>query len=177
MTRPARKQSVGRPPGVVSCASMPRLARWLFTLCSAASTLLCVTACVLWVRSYAGGDSASRLVGRHRYTLRSEQGRIALMRPPRAVDGLDRWITRSPRGAPQQGERGARGSVDAFVRRMSNDHIEWEAIRVASGPRRGELEEVFFFPGNDAFELWPPHSHRGGDLIPALLTALEQPDK
>src|SRR5688500_3518894 len=32
---------------------MRRLARWLFTLCSALSLLLCVAVCVLWVRSYS----------------------------------------------------------------------------------------------------------------------------
>jgi len=31
---------------------MRRLARHLFTLCSAASLLLCAAVCVLWVRSY-----------------------------------------------------------------------------------------------------------------------------
>src|SRR5688572_3179121 len=37
---------------------MRRLARHLFTRCSAASLLLCVAACVLWVRSYQTGLSA-----------------------------------------------------------------------------------------------------------------------
>src|SRR4051794_3212026 len=36
---------------------MRRLARHLFTLCSAASLLLCVVVCVLWVRSYGEWDS------------------------------------------------------------------------------------------------------------------------
>ena len=36
---------------------MRRLARWLFTLCSAVSLLLCVAVCVLWVRSYFVGDT------------------------------------------------------------------------------------------------------------------------
>ena len=35
---------------------MRRLARRLFTLCSAVSLLLCVAVCVLWVRSYARAD-------------------------------------------------------------------------------------------------------------------------
>ena len=35
---------------------MRRLARRLFTLCSAVSLLLCVAACVLWVRSYFVSD-------------------------------------------------------------------------------------------------------------------------
>ena len=36
---------------------MRRLARHLFTLCSAVSLLLCVAVCVLWVRSYYAADS------------------------------------------------------------------------------------------------------------------------
>jgi hypothetical protein len=40
---------------------MRRLARHLFTLCSAVSLLLCVAACVLWVRSYAASDDAGVL--------------------------------------------------------------------------------------------------------------------
>jgi hypothetical protein len=35
---------------------MRRLARRLFTSCSAVSLLLCVAVCVLWVRSYRGAD-------------------------------------------------------------------------------------------------------------------------
>jgi hypothetical protein len=35
---------------------MPRLARRLFTICSAVSLLLCVAVCVLWVRSCYGVD-------------------------------------------------------------------------------------------------------------------------
>jgi hypothetical protein len=35
---------------------MRRLARHLFTFCSAVSLLLCVGACVLWVRSYRSSD-------------------------------------------------------------------------------------------------------------------------
>ena len=36
---------------------MGRLARWLFTLCSAASLVLCVAVCVLWVRTYKTAES------------------------------------------------------------------------------------------------------------------------
>jgi len=36
---------------------MRRLARHLFTLCSAAALLLCVAACAMWVRSYAAEDT------------------------------------------------------------------------------------------------------------------------
>jgi hypothetical protein len=40
---------------------MRRLARHLFTLCSAMSLLLCVAACVLWVRSYWRADEVRRV--------------------------------------------------------------------------------------------------------------------
>src|SRR5688572_21819176 len=36
---------------------MRRLARYAFTVCSAASLLLCVALCVLWVRSYWQRDN------------------------------------------------------------------------------------------------------------------------
>src|SRR5688500_11459545 len=38
---------------------MRRLSRRLFTICSAASLLLCVAACVFWARSYSRADSAN----------------------------------------------------------------------------------------------------------------------
>src|SRR5687768_2785066 len=41
---------------------MRRLARRLFTLCSAVSLLLCVAVCVLWVRSARFGDRAHIVV-------------------------------------------------------------------------------------------------------------------
>src|SRR5688500_11418988 len=45
-------------PGASACyiAPMRRLARSLFTLCSAASMLLCVAVCVLWVRGDRGDE-------------------------------------------------------------------------------------------------------------------------
>jgi predicted RNA-binding Zn-ribbon protein involved in translation (DUF1610 family) len=41
---------------VVRCLPMRRLAAHLFTLCSAASLLLCAAMCTLWARSYGAGD-------------------------------------------------------------------------------------------------------------------------
>ena len=43
---------------------MRRLARRLFTVCSALSLVLCLAACVLWVRSYGAADSLGA-GGRH----------------------------------------------------------------------------------------------------------------
>lgn len=42
-------------PSTRRTASGARLARHLFTLCSAVSLLLCVAVCALWARSYHGG--------------------------------------------------------------------------------------------------------------------------
>ena len=42
-------------------ARVRRLARHLFTLCSAASLVLCVTVCVLWVRSYSVCDAITNV--------------------------------------------------------------------------------------------------------------------
>jgi hypothetical protein len=49
---------------------MRRLARHLFTLCSAASLLLCVAVCVLWVRSHSAFD---HLWYRHRLSQSPQQ--------------------------------------------------------------------------------------------------------
>ena len=67
---------------------MRRLARRLFTLCSAVSLLLCVAVCVLWVRSFWVKDSLSREVrqrGQRHYSqaawsVRSECGGILVRR-------------------------------------------------------------------------------------------------
>src|SRR5687767_9569802 len=51
------RDSPGRPARpVLNYPPMRRLARRLFTLCSAVSLLLCVAAYVLWVRSYREVD-------------------------------------------------------------------------------------------------------------------------
>ena len=66
---------------------MKRLARMLFTLCSAASLVLCVAVCVLWVRSYWAADIASPsgapFGDRGSWTVASYQGRVrvSLYRP------------------------------------------------------------------------------------------------
>jgi hypothetical protein len=54
-----------------------RLARRLVTLCSAASLLLCVAVCVMWVRSYATTDSM--VSGDGRRLVMSVSGRVVLV--------------------------------------------------------------------------------------------------
>jgi hypothetical protein len=61
---------------------MRRTARRLFTLCSAASLLLCVAVCVLWARSYWVVDMAQHVAVRDSRTrlisVRSDTGRVVL---------------------------------------------------------------------------------------------------
>ena len=60
---------------------MRRVARRLFTLCTAASLLLCAAACVMWVRSYGVGEggkwwSARGGAGVSYHEIRSGNGRL-----------------------------------------------------------------------------------------------------
>jgi hypothetical protein len=55
-----------------------RLARHLFTLCSAASLLLCVAVCALWVRSYFVVDGLSHSRERRASGAYSTHGRLLL---------------------------------------------------------------------------------------------------
>src|SRR4051812_19513370 len=54
--------------------------RWLFTVCSATSLLLCVAVCVLWVRSYSVGEGFMNDGPDGLVVLSSEQGRLDLTR-------------------------------------------------------------------------------------------------
>jgi hypothetical protein len=58
---------------------MRRLARHLFTLCSAVSLLLCVAVCVLWVRSYVRKDELKLVYrsGRQFCAIASNRGVLA----------------------------------------------------------------------------------------------------
>ena len=72
-TRPV--SGLGRPRDTMP--AMRRLARRLFTLCSAVSLLLCAAVCVLWVRSYATTDHV--VWGDGRRLLMSVSGRVVLV--------------------------------------------------------------------------------------------------
>jgi hypothetical protein len=57
---------------------MRRLARHLFTLCSAVSLLLCVAACVLWVRSHRTVESVWWQGRYYMVSLQSSAGRLGI---------------------------------------------------------------------------------------------------
>ena len=65
---------------------MRKLARRLFTICSAASLVLCVAVGVLWVRSASHSVSSVRVIGGHRYGFESRDGRVEVW------EGLDPWF-------------------------------------------------------------------------------------
>ena len=76
---------------------MRRLARRLFTLCSAVSLLLCVAACVLWVRGTRAQDTVLFGTHRHTFQLMSSNGRVVLAQAKPALpaalraDGV-KWL-------------------------------------------------------------------------------------
>ena len=136
---------------------MRRLARRLFTLCSAVSLLLCVAVCVLWVRSRghalprgddAGEDGLSafvRPVGA-RYTLRSTRGTLALYGPPRSA-GIAARDARSVTRSNETGalrKRSLAGHLDALpavsqtpealAAALRNEQVVWEWGLPAGGP-------------------------------------------
>ena len=74
---------------------MRRLARHLFTLCAAASLLLCVAACGLWVRSYRPGDAVS-YDRRGRWSAHDRAG-LTLARGHVIVGVTENW-TAAPEG-------------------------------------------------------------------------------
>ncbi|MDQ3149235.1 MAG: hypothetical protein M3Q38_04840 [Chloroflexota bacterium] len=55
---------------------MRRLARHLFTLCSALSLVLCVAVCVLWVRSYSATARGVLVLGGCTFELRQYRGSV-----------------------------------------------------------------------------------------------------
>ena len=93
---PARERRVwyAAPP-------MRRLARHLFTFCSAASLVLLVAVCVLWARSYWRGDAVSWGTPAGRAGVESVRGRLIVGRlavPPAALANIPRGrvITSAP---------------------------------------------------------------------------------
>src|SRR5215207_7990764 len=87
---------------------MRRLARRLFTLCSAVSLLLCMAVCVLWVRARPGEDRFAGTLAGSRYTLVSNPGGLAL---------------RGPRAPPRDPQ--ARQSVRELAAALRNDQVTW----------------------------------------------------
>jgi hypothetical protein len=157
---------------------MKRVAHHAFTSLCVLSLLLCVAVCVLWVTSYAGGNAVTRLTKQGRLTVRSERGTLSLTRPPRASDPLAQKLARNDFSGSMV-ELRVRSTGEWLVNRIRNDQTSWFGTRVVSGPEQGRWRSLVVFPTDDVGELWPPHSARytAGDYIPALVAALEQPDK
>ena len=72
-----------------------RVARHLFAVASAASLLLCLAACVMWVRSIGRGDLIAAVTS-HTLILRSEPG-LLFLNVSRAIPGdrPDWWYDRT----------------------------------------------------------------------------------
>ena len=85
-----------------------RLARRLFTLCSAASLLLCVAVCVLSARSRGDGDRFRWTVGGNRHTLVSSDARLVLRGPP-----------------PAAGDAEEHRSLARAASALRNDQVTW----------------------------------------------------
>src|SRR5688572_17604384 len=96
---------------------MRRLARWLFTFCSAASLLLCVAVCVLCARSEGPGLWSA--VNGKRYTLRVADGRLTVFAPPLPITFA----------GPRPGPKVTLPPPAHHVARLSNDQIEWGVIQ------------------------------------------------
>ena len=76
---------------------MRRLARRLFTLCSALSLLLCVAVCVLWVRSYSRITTVVLLHAEsHVYAVAMARGGVYLMRVHGSPDVIPRRVIDMP---------------------------------------------------------------------------------
>ena len=157
---------------------MCRLARRLFSLVTAVSLLLCVAACVLWVRSGLPQRSGRPYelsllnpVERVRYTFRLADGTVTVLAPP-AVPS-----------------RSTAGAAAAAVAKIRNEELVWVVYRnddgsygqyplwyqapVGSGAS-GELAEGY----GDMYSSEPSTPRFGPDeLLPPLLAALEDPDR
>ncbi len=138
--------------------------RRLFTFLSVVSLLLCVAACVLWVRSYSVSELWLRYVDRAGFVIQSDQGRITFRR----LEGVPffdnegwRWGSTSGSISPRQG-RGLMGPVG-----FGSDHRQ---ERIAPGGM-SNLTFDDFTPVRVS-EWWFPHwSVAAAAALPFLLTA------
>jgi hypothetical protein len=85
--------------------------RWLTTIASVFSLLLCVATAALWVRSRSREDLVSRVIHGDRYTLISKESRIGLYAPP------------PPAKDPQ-----VRKAAEDVVAALNNDQVWWEGM-------------------------------------------------
>ena len=130
---------------------MRRLARRLFTLCSAVSLLLCIATCVLWVHSYRTGIAVVRRVP-------------AVVEPPASGGGhgrveMARWVVASGAGRLIF-DHSREWKTGEFVRRMSGRPPrpgEWR-WRIEEDPR----DILYYYaPRTDRYALKPDHAVLG----------------
>jgi hypothetical protein len=106
--------------------------RKLFTFCAGVSLLLCLSVLVLWVRSYAGGDSVGWVSGQldpplavEVHSLESSGGVLAIARerytvPPLDAAELAAFRRQSARAPVRAGLKGWSKSPDrGFARRLT----------------------------------------------------------
>ncbi len=123
---------------------MKRLARHLFTLCSAMSLLLCLALCVLWARSHwvqdVVGLSGTGEAGRTSYVLASAGGRVGVERQVRLA---------GPAGAPRHMAYAANGGAGApyMVAGWGTAGGFWRRFGFASAAR-SFTAPPFEFPGH-----------------------------
>src|SRR5687768_702477 len=135
---------------------MRRLARRLFTLCSALSLLLSVAVCVLWVRSVRNGDRFER--SGHPFALISKHGRLVIVGPP-----------------PPPKSAAARTAPNDLIGSLRNDQVAWVAD-LYSGPdgyHIAGLPKAKPRPSSAAEALWKAASTP--DVERPLLRALGDP--
>src|SRR5690242_10801476 len=109
--------------------------RHLFTLAAGASAVLCVAACVLWVRSYKSPDRFSAPRGSDRYTVVSAAGRLTLFGPP-----------------PPAGDPEARRAAADTVARLNNDQIRWDGWFPGIAPMVEQMAVDMVEPGRFRYQ-------------------------
>ena len=143
---------------------MRHVARHAFTALAALSLLLCLAACVLWVRSYWAGDRVSAILGGQRHAIRSEAGGITIYAPPTMINSA------------------ASRRAQDLVAAMTNRDLQWYAVpkgrtatdfHYVSTYKIGAVAGLYRDPPNDWSGPQPP----GQEVVPALQLALEDPQK
>src|SRR5687768_7963704 len=94
---------------------MRRLVRWLSAVCAGVSLVLCVVACVLWVRSHAVADELSLVDGGRGYYLDSSAGILSYF----AADTVVRRTGRQWRYARSAYPALRRADMDAIEGRVA----------------------------------------------------------
>jgi hypothetical protein len=110
-----------------TAVSSPPMIRRLFTLLSAASLLLCVATCVLWVRSYRGGDTLPVRFAGQPWRIATSEGWVQFDDRPRVMEAnaaLLEW------GAKLNDER---SRAQAVILDSMNGGVPYELPRIIPG--------------------------------------------